>query len=499
VDAEASKADRLDKSCLVKASFLFVAAFALYFISRSPGLDEYDSVQFAMGVREFNIWKHQPHPPGYPLYIFFGWLGGKIFGADPNLSLHVVSCLGGALFVATSFLIIRLQFNEKLAWWVATCLAITPIVWMTATKVLTDALAAGFFSAEILAAICFAKRGRPSALLAASLLGAAATGARPQFIFVVIIVLALALKQRRSQMRTSIFAAGVLVFGCLLWLLPMWYSQARLSPDVPAWLFYPKLLYNQWNWRLSRPQTYLVAGDWSPSYLGMRLVNHFGGWFGVGFGFLRSIAALIAGSVVVTFGFAAYLFWRREPADVVFWKFHAPWALVHIATIFVCLGSAQRYYLIVFPLLLVALLRGYLRMRMPWRLGAATVPILLICIAIPTAIENHREEAPPIQLVRYLQNLYPASARKNVTLLVNHARRHVEWYAPEFVTVREIPGPEALPELTKNAAAVYTDDPELPLPPGWRRVLLTKFSRSIIVYQKHHVVPLFFIDRGDHS
>ncbi len=101
--------------------------------------------------------------------------------------------------------------------------------------------------------------------------------------------------------------------------------------------------------------------------------------------------------------------------------------------------------------------------------------------------------------MRYLQNLYPASAHKNVTLLVNHARRHVEWYAPEFVTVREIPGPEALPELTKNAAAVYTDDPELPLPPGWRRVLLTKFSRSIIVYQKHHVVPLFFIDRDDHS
>ncbi|HEV2045027.1 MAG TPA: glycosyltransferase family 39 protein [Chthoniobacterales bacterium] len=499
MDAETSTADRLDTSSLIKAAFLFLATFALYFVSRSPGLDEYDSVQFAMGVREFNIWKHQPHPPGYPLYIVFGWLGDKLFGADPNLSLHVASCVGGALFVAAWFLIIRLQFNEKLAWWVATCLAITPIVWMTSTKVLTDALAAGFFSAEILAAICFVKRGRLSALLATSLFGAAATGTRPQFILVVIIVLALALKQRRSQMKISILAAAALVFGCLLWLLPMWYSQARLRPDLPAWSVYPNLLYSQWVWRLSRPQTYLVAGDWSPPYLGMRIVNHFGGWFGVGFGFLRSIVALIAGIVIVTFGFAAYLFWRREPADAVFWKFHAPWALAHIVIIFVCLGSAQRYYVIIYPLLLAALLRGFLRMRMPWRLGAATVPILLICIAIPTAIENHREEAPPIQIVRYLQNLYPASARKNVTLLFNHARRHVEWYAPEFVTVREIPGPEALPELTKNAAAVYTDDPELPLPPGWRRVLLTKFSRSIIVYQKHHVVPLFFIDRGDHS
>ena len=499
MDAETSTADRLDNSSLIKAGFLFAATLVLYFVSRSPGLDEYDSVQFAMGVREFNIWKHQPHPPGYPLYILLGWLGDKLFGADPNLSLHIVSCLGGALFVAAWFLIIRLQFNEKLAWWVATCLAITPIVWMTATKVLTDSLAAGFFSAEILAAIYFVRRGQPSALFATSLFGAAATGTRPQLIFMVIIVLALALRQRRAGMKMSIFAAGILLASCLLWLLPMWYSQARLNHDLPAWLAYPKLLYVQWTWRLHRPTTYLVAGDWSPPYIGMRFVNHFGGWFGVGFGFLQSITALIAGIVVVTFGLAAYLFWRREPEDVVFWKFHAPWAFAHIAIIFVCLGSAQRYYLIIFPLLLAALLRGFLRMGMPSRVGVATVPILLLCIAIPVAIENHREEAPPTQLVRYLENLYPVSARKNVTLLFNHARRHVEWYAPEFVTVREIPGPEALPELTKNAAAVYTDDPELPLPPGWRRVPVIKFSRSIIVYQKHHVVPLFFIDRGNHT
>ena len=498
MNAEASTADRLDKSSLIKAGFLFVAALVLYFVSRSPGLDEYDSVQFAMGVREFNIWKHQPHPPGYPLYIFLGWLGGRLFGADPNFCLHLISCLGGALFVAAWFLIIRLQFGEKLAWWVAACLAITPIVWMTSTKVLTDSLAAGFFSAEILAAIYFVKRGRLSALLTTSLFGAAATGARPQFILVVIIVLALALKQRRAGVKMSILAAGVLVFGCLLWLLPMWYSQARLRPDLPAWSVYPKLLYVQWSWRLHRPSTYLVAGDWSPKYIGMRLAYHFGGWFGVGFGFLRSIAALITGIAVVSFGFAVYLFSRREPVDTVFWKFHAPWTLAHTAIIFVCLGSAQRYYLIVFPLLLVALLRGYLRMRMPWRLGAATVPVLLICIAIPTAIENHREEAPPIQIVRYLENLYPVSARKNVTLLFSHVRRHVEWYAPEFVSVRDMPGPEALPELTKNATAVYTDDPELPLPPGWRRVLIATFSRSVIVYQKHHVLTLFLIDRGDH-
>jgi hypothetical protein len=106
-----------------KSAIIFVAASALYFLSRSPGLDEIDSVNFAMGVREFNVWEHQPHPPGYPLYIFFGWIGTKLFGVSPQLSLHVVSALGGALFVAAWFLIIRLQFNERLAWWATSCLA----------------------------------------------------------------------------------------------------------------------------------------------------------------------------------------------------------------------------------------------------------------------------------------------------------------------------------------------------------------------------------------
>jgi NAD(P)-dependent dehydrogenase (short-subunit alcohol dehydrogenase family) len=56
-------------------TLVFLTAFALYTISRSPGLDEWDSVQFATGLREFNLWKHQPHPPGYPLHIFLAWSG----------------------------------------------------------------------------------------------------------------------------------------------------------------------------------------------------------------------------------------------------------------------------------------------------------------------------------------------------------------------------------------------------------------------------------------
>jgi hypothetical protein len=70
----------------MKAVLIFAAAFAIYFATRSPGLDEWDSVQFAMGIREFNLWKHQPQPPGSPLYIFLAWFLIRLFGWGPKFS-----------------------------------------------------------------------------------------------------------------------------------------------------------------------------------------------------------------------------------------------------------------------------------------------------------------------------------------------------------------------------------------------------------------------------
>lgn len=485
-----------------KSALIFVATFALYFLSRSPGLDEIDSVNFAMGVREFNVWEHQPHPPGYPLYIFFGWMGTKLFGASPQLSLHLVSALGGALFVAAWFLIIRVQFNQRLAWWVTSCLAIMPVVWMTATKVLTDAPAAGFMSAEVLAAIYFAQRGGLPALLGMALSGAMATGFRPQLFPVAVVILAIALRRRRAGMKMSILGCGAVIAGCLLWLVPMWYSQWRLHPETPFWQVYPKLVYGQWAWRYTRPGVFIAAGDWSARYLTLRFIQHFLGFFGLGFGFLQSWVALIAGSAIVLFGFGAYFKREREVADRQFWRFHVPWALLHIVIIFACLPATQRYYLIIYPLLLVALLRGLLRLPTQWRTTAFALPAVLLFTSVPIAITNHHDDAPPERFVQYLKGLYPPDMRGRVALILsNRSRRHVEWYAPEFRVVR-LPNISSVDDVltaTKDAVAIYTDDEEFALPDGWRRIPLAEFTRSVVIYVKSSRVRLLLIDRGNRA
>ena len=45
-------------------------AFHLPFLPAS--LEDLDSINFALGLRHFDVAQHQPHPPGYPLYIALG-------------------------------------------------------------------------------------------------------------------------------------------------------------------------------------------------------------------------------------------------------------------------------------------------------------------------------------------------------------------------------------------------------------------------------------------
>jgi hypothetical protein len=479
---------------VTKAVLLFLAAFALYFFTHTPALDEIDAVQFAMGVRSFDLWQHQPHPPGYPLFIFLGWLSTKLFHTGTESSLYFVSAFGGGLFIAAWFSIIRVQFSEKLAWWVAASLLITPVVWMTATKAVTDMLAAGFMSAELLAAVCFLKKKKHSLIAWAALLGAAAAGTRPQLFPVVAVILGIPLKKAPATAKTWWFAYALLAAGCLVWLLPMWHMQAQLRPSEPFWRVYPELVYGQWRWRLNRPSIYIGAGDWSPHYLGKRFASHILGWLSKGFGFIQSPRVLATGIPLIACAAIAYLRFGYDATDHQFWKFHAPWLLVCVTIIFVGLSGDQRYYLMVFPPLLVIMLRGFLRLPKPWNLAAICVPALLLYIVIPLAIENHRNESPPVRLVRYLEKLYPPSKRGSVVVILPTTRRSAQWYAPQFKVMDHLPVSNEDEEMLNNATAIYSEDASLKRK-DWYLIPLADFRRSMLIYPQHRHVRLYLVER----
>ena len=55
-------------------------------------------MNFALGVRDFDPSKHQPHPPGYPVFIALGKLSHAVWPSDSG-SLSLWGALFGALSV----------------------------------------------------------------------------------------------------------------------------------------------------------------------------------------------------------------------------------------------------------------------------------------------------------------------------------------------------------------------------------------------------------------
>lgn len=57
---------------------------------------DHDSVQFALGILDFDLAAHQPHPPGYPLYLAALKLLAAL-GLSPRLAMVTVSLLAAAV------------------------------------------------------------------------------------------------------------------------------------------------------------------------------------------------------------------------------------------------------------------------------------------------------------------------------------------------------------------------------------------------------------------
>jgi len=63
---------------VLAALALIVALAHIPFLA--PSLEDIDTVNFALGVRDFDVATHRPHPPGYPVYIFLGKIATAVTG-----------------------------------------------------------------------------------------------------------------------------------------------------------------------------------------------------------------------------------------------------------------------------------------------------------------------------------------------------------------------------------------------------------------------------------
>jgi len=477
------------------SSICFALTTIALFALRSPSLDEWDSVQFAQGVLHFDLNMHRPHPPGYPLYIFSGWLLHTVLGMAAPLALSTVSALCGGLFVTAWFAHATQRFGRPIALLLATSLLLTPAVWMTATKVLTDIPSSAFFALQLLASHLYTKHKTLRWLVLVALCGALCSGMRPQNTGIVLLLTlqAVGFAQPRSA-RHWLAALALFILLHLAWLLPTMWTQSRTegSPGMGA---YAAQLLHQWRWRLDKPEVFLGAGEVGTSRVVERVAAHWGGWFYYGFGF-RDTFQGIAAALFFLMGWIIYLWHRtfwRDPAHRTFWYQMLPWALLYSLTILICLPHDQRYYVPIYPLLILGAVVGWWSLVTWARWLAVGFPLMLFFILFPLARDNAFEDVPPLRLIHHVEELHPPEERPRVVLILKDSYRHGQWYAEGFQVLRQSEA-AAQPQALHDALAVYTDSDDTTTKLGWPDDAADKlkgFRRNKLIYRKHSNVTLY--------
>src|SRR5262245_52632167 len=84
--------------------------------SLAPSLEDYDSINFALGLRDFDPARHQPHPPGSPVYIALGRALLAIISLIwPSLTESEVEALTLALWSAVAGVVALVALAHILA------------------------------------------------------------------------------------------------------------------------------------------------------------------------------------------------------------------------------------------------------------------------------------------------------------------------------------------------------------------------------------------------
>lgn len=112
--------------------WIAVSLFLLGLLSRLPFTEQvfyhWDSINFAMSLKKFDVWLGQPQVPGYILFVAFAQLVNRMTG-DAQMTLVGISMVSGGLAVAFLYLLGRDLFNRFAGLAAALFLATSPLFW----------------------------------------------------------------------------------------------------------------------------------------------------------------------------------------------------------------------------------------------------------------------------------------------------------------------------------------------------------------------------------
>ena len=418
----------IQRSAGVALLLIFLAAH-LALLPRT--LEDLDSINFALGVRDFDVARHQPHPPGYPVFIGLAklstWLlrSAGVDAAAPR-GLAVWSALAATAALPALFLFFRrLEGRSRLAWCATLVVATSPLFWFSGLRPLSDML--GFATAMWVLALVTGTP-TPRAMAIAAILAGLAVGIRLQagLLAIPALLLALAPVGVRSLKSAATIGAGFAA-GVLLWAVPLLVASggpgaylqalgAQAGEDFSG-------VVMLWTHRTAR-----VAAN--------ALVNSFvwpwDWWVGVAICVLAAIGA-------------ARLAWRTPRALALAVAAFAPYAVFHLLF---QETETTRYALPLLPLVAYAAMAA-LEGLPANPLAAAAIGIAAISLTqvVPASLAYAREGAPVFRAFEDMAATAHGGNRVDTIAVHAGARRAAEW-ATSILPARVAKAPHGREWLT---------------------------------------------------
>ena len=206
------------KSPLIADCSILTLAVALSrFLFRSRYLYDLDSVNFALALDRFDVAVHQPHPPGYFLYVCLGRLFLPLFG-DANSALVAISILASCGAVVAIYLLTDGWFGRRAAVASGLLFLFSPLGWFHGTVALTYIVEC--FTSALVGHLCWQSYcGRKSFVVPSAVVLGLAAGLRPSSLLMLAPLWAFS--ARKAGWRRMVWGLLALALVIAAWLIPM--------------------------------------------------------------------------------------------------------------------------------------------------------------------------------------------------------------------------------------------------------------------------------------
>jgi hypothetical protein len=480
----ASPKGGLSSRDVLAASLLFAGLATLFAFTRSHWLDDWDSVNFALGLDDFDVLRHQPHPPGYPIYIAAGKLIYRVI-ADHAAALTLVSALAGAAIASMFYLLDRRQNDWQMALCATLIMALSPLYWLQSGLALTDM----FGMVSVLAFLLVegttpaTPRGQFIRRIACGLIAGLSLGARPHLTLLIVLYWCLRAAPwsnpiKASHVLTAVFALAV---GIAAWLVPA--SLATGGPET-----YLTATVGQFEWRLGRPGVSVLGTPITFDYWLARGLNLIGS-VGQAFAPMHLTADHIARRAAISLliiAFYVFFAWRSPSKDVA--RPYIAACSIYLVMLFILLPVRHLRYFLPLSLIVGWAVSGYLAMFVKPVFRAAALAALLAVTVLPSffLVGQLSKTPPPVSTFDWVRSNHPAAI-----LYSDQLRRHADFYWREGDARAEPQDEKGCDKLRKALEAgrvVLSTKPELCGVSG-REV--ASFKRDARVHDKHHRITVF--------